>query len=476
MPSPTRRGRYLPIWAFGLTLAVLVGGAFMGYLNARRLIGNERLVAHSDDALIDLGGLLSALRNAERSQRGYLLTGSEAHLLGYRDAVQHIHGEIAALRRETSGNASQRARLETLRRQTGLKLTELAQTISLEQAGHGAAALAIVRGGASRALMDEIRAQVTTMRVAEYELLDRRAGESERSSRLTVAAIVAPTLIGAVLLGLVFFLSRRRMIELEEADRRKDEFLALLAHELRGPLAPLRNGLELIRRSDGAEVRGRACALMERQLEQLVRLIDDLLDASRIARGKIELRLARIDLGALLREVLEVKRPLIEAARLELETSLPAQPLLVDADSVRLTQVFRNLLDNARKYTEAGGRVAICLAPERGQAVVRVKDTGLGIPADKLDAIFGMFVQINRSLSRSQGGLGIGLGLARRLLALHGGSIEALSEGPGRGSEFVVRLPLVAHEHERLSEAAEATNGVSATAPLTGAPVSPPRS
>lgn len=449
VPSPTRRGRHLPIWAFGLTLAVLIGGALTGYLNTRRLIGNERLVAHSDDALVDLSGLLSALRDAERNQRGYLLTGSDAHLEGYRDATTRIQSEIGALARQVS-TPGQSARLATLRRKIGVKLAELKRTISLEQAGDRTGALAIVRGNTSKALMEDIRVQVDGMRTAEYVLLDRRAGESERSSHLTIAAIVAPTLIGAALLGLVFFIGSRRMIELEAADRHKDEFLALLAHELRGPLAPLRNGLEIIKRGDGAaELRGRACILMERQLGQLGRLIDDLLDASRIARGKIDLRMARIELGALLREVLEVKRPPCEAAGLALETRLPGQPLFVDGDPLRLTQVFRNLLDNALKYTEAGGRIEISLAPERGAAVVRVQDTGVGIPTDKLDAIFAMFVQINRSVARSQGGLGIGLGLARRLLVLHGGSIEALSEGPGRGSEFVVRLPLVVHGRER---------------------------
>ncbi|MFI4886466.1 MAG: CHASE3 domain-containing protein, partial [Steroidobacterales bacterium] len=252
MLRPTRRGRYLPIWVFGLTLVVLVGGALTGYLNARRLIGNERLVAHSDDALVDLAGLLSALHDAERSQRGYLLTGSATHLQRYRDAAQRIQKEIADLRREST-DAGQRERLETLEGQIGRKLAELEQTISLAQAGDRAAALAIVRGGASNALMGDIRARVAAMRTAESAFLDRRAGESERSSRLTVAAIVAPTLIGAVLLGLVFFLSNRRMIELEAADRHKDEFLAMLAHELRGPMAPLCNGLELVKRSDGSE-------------------------------------------------------------------------------------------------------------------------------------------------------------------------------------------------------------------------------
>lgn len=462
MPSPTRRGRYLPIWVFGLTLAVLIGGALTGYLNARRLVGNERLVAHSDDALVDLSGLLSALRDAERSQRGYLLTGSDAHLEGYREATQRVRSEMGALARELSA-PGQQAHLATLHQQIARKLVELGQTIALEHTGDHPAALAIVRGNASKALMEDIRAQVDGMRSAEYALLNQRAGESERSAHLTVAAIVAPTLIGAALLGLVFFLGSRRMIELEAADRHKDEFLALLAHELRGPLAPLRNGLEVVKRGAGAaELHARACLVMERQLGQLVRLIDDLLDASRIARGKIDLRVARIELGALLREVLEAKRLALEAAGLALETRLPPQPLFVDGDPLRLTQVFRNLLDNARKYTEAGGRIEIGLAPERGAAVVRVKDTGVGIPPDKLDAIFGMFVQINASVARSQGGLGIGLGLARRLLVLHGGSIEALSEGPGRGSEFVVRLPLVAQGRRRVTDTTATADGASA--------------
>jgi len=417
----------------------------MGYFNARRLLANERLVAHTDSAIVDLTDLLSALRDAERSQRGYLLTASEAHLQGYRDATGRIHDEIAALSGEVGTNPGQQARLGALRRKIGRKLVELGRTISLANAGDHAAALAIVRGSASKALMDGIRAQVAAMRKAELARLDQRASESEHDSRTTIAAIVAPTLIGATLLGLVFFLGNRRLIELEEADRQKDEFLAMLAHELRGPLAPLRNGLDVIEHSDAAEgQRRRMFALMERQLEQLTRLVNDLLDASRFARGKIELRMTRIDLGALLHEVAEAKRPLIEAARLELRSSLPPPPLLVDGDPMRLTQVFRNVLENACKYTEQGGYIEISLATERGQAVVRVKDSGSGIPADKLDAIFGMFVQVNRSVARSQGGLGIGLGLAKRLLLLHGGSIEACSEGLGRGSEFVMRLPLAA--------------------------------
>lgn len=445
MPSPTSRGRYFSTWVFASTLAVLIGGALTGYLNARSLIGNERLVAHSDDALVELSGLLSALREAERNQRGYLLTRRAEHLQGYRDATRRIDDDIGQLGRELRANPAQRARLAALRLDIARKLAELEQTISLEQRGEHAAAVAIVGGGASREVMAEIRARIAAMRAAEYALLDRRALQSERSSDLTMAAIVAPTLIGAALLGLLYFLNNRRMIELEDADRHKDEFLALLAHELRGPLAPLRNGIELVKQGDAADERHRrACALMERQLEQLVRLINDLLDAARVARGKIELRRTSIDLGVSIRDVVEAERPLAEAAGLTLAAVLPAEPLLVDGDAVRLAQVFRNLLHNARKYTERGGRIELSLAPEQGQAVVRVRDTGLGIPPAKLETIFEMFAQIEPGPARSQGGLGIGLALARRLLALHGGSVQAVSDGPGQGSEFVVRLPLLA--------------------------------
>jgi signal transduction histidine kinase/CheY-like chemotaxis protein len=443
VPSPSNLRRRLPLWGLSLTLLILVGGALLGYLNARHLLTTEEFVGHSDDAIVDLTALVSAVRDAERSQRGYLLTDEQAQLQRYQDATGRIQLELAALRREVGTNAAQGARLATLRQGLTLKVAQLERMIALQRAGNRAAALAIIRAGTGKRLMDDIGSRVASMRRAEYATLARRADDAEFRARAIVIAIVAPTLIGAALLALMFYLGNRRIVELNDADRHKDEFLALLAHELRGPLAPLRNGLELIRRGDGAEeLRHRACALMERQLEQLVRLVNDLLDASRIARGMIELRKQPMDLGMAIREVADGERPLAEAAGLTLTCSLPSQELLVDGDSVRLMQVFRNLLQNARKYTEPGGRIEVSVMPERGQAVARVKDTGLGIPPAKLEAIFEMFAQIEAGRRRSQGGLGIGLALARRLLALHGGSVHAFSEGPGRGSEFIVRLPL----------------------------------
>jgi PAS domain S-box-containing protein len=232
--------------------------------------------------------------------------------------------------------------------------------------------------------------------------------------------------------------------QLREADRRKDEFLATLAHELRNPLAPLRNGLQIMRlaRNDTHAV-DQARGMMERQLGHMVRLIDDLLDLSRISRGKVELRKERVELTKAVRHAVETSRPLIEESGHELKIDIASGPLFVDADLTRLSQVISNLLNNAAKYTERGGLVTLTVDRQRGDAVVTVRDTGVGIPAHMLPKVFEMFTQVDRSLEKSRGGLGIGLSLVKGLVEMHGGSVEARSEGHGRGSEFVVRLPVV---------------------------------
>jgi PAS domain S-box-containing protein len=230
---------------------------------------------------------------------------------------------------------------------------------------------------------------------------------------------------------------------LRDADRHKDEFLALLAHELRNPLAPLRNGLQLLKlmgnNGTGAE---RTRAMMERQLGQMVRIIDDLLDLNRVSRGKIALQKERVALVEVVRQAVETSAPLIEASAHELTVTLPREPLFVDADPVRLAQVFANLLNNAAKYTDRGGRIRLCAERQGGEVVVSVRDNGIGIPAPLLAKVFDMFTQAEGSREKSQGGLGIGLTLVKRLVELHGGTVAAHSAGPGLGSEFVVRVPL----------------------------------
>jgi PAS domain S-box-containing protein len=228
-----------------------------------------------------------------------------------------------------------------------------------------------------------------------------------------------------------------------EANRRKDEFLATLAHELRNPLAPIRNAVELLRIKDSPDPELREPReIIERQVRQLTRLVDDLLDVSRITSGRIRLQRERVGLAAVLTDAVESSRPFIEASAHELTVSLPPDPLYVDGDAVRLVQVFSNLLTNAAKYTEKGGHIRLTVERKNGEAVVSVVDTGIGIDAAHLPHVFEMFSQVAPALERSQDGLGIGLSLVRGLVTLHDGSVESHSDGLGMGSEFVVRLPV----------------------------------
>jgi PAS domain S-box-containing protein len=236
---------------------------------------------------------------------------------------------------------------------------------------------------------------------------------------------------------------RKRAEEgLQLADKRKDVFLATLAHELRNPLAPIRNGLQLLKLTTDPATWAQAREMMERQLGQMVRLVDDLLDISRITRNRLELRKAPVQLWAVVQSAVETARPQIEAGGHTLTVTLPPQPIYLDADLTRLAQVFWNLLNNSAKYTEPGGRISLTAEMEGGEAVVTVRDNGIGIPAESLPGLFEMFSQVDRSLERAQGGLGIGLALVKGLTEAHGGRVEARSEGEGRGCTFVVRLPV----------------------------------
>jgi PAS domain S-box-containing protein len=245
----------------------------------------------------------------------------------------------------------------------------------------------------------------------------------------------------------------RLYAELREQDRRKDEFLALLAHELRNPLAPLRNGLQVIRLAGAdATALAQARAMMERQLGHMVRLIDDLLDVSRISRNKMELRRSRVLLGDVLSSAVETARPAIEEAGHELTVSLPPEPTHLYADLTRLAQVFGNLLTNSAKYTPRGGHIWLSAERQGEGVVVSVRDDGIGIPAEYLRSIFDMFSQVDRTIERSTGGLGIGLALVRGLVEMHGGSVTGESPGAGRGSTFTVRLPVLRERAEAAPE------------------------
>jgi PAS domain S-box-containing protein len=295
--------------------------------------------------------------------------------------------------------------------------------------------------------------------------------ERPDGGRRTVLAYASPfvddagEVFGAV--NVLVDITERKRVEdlLRESDRQKSEFLAMLAHELRNPLAPVRNGLHLMRlASHDRAIMEQARGIVERQIAQMVRLIDDLLDLSRITKGRIELRKERIDLGTVAQDAVETSRPLIEASGHELTVTVPPQPVYVDADRTRLAQVFANLLNNSARYTERGGHICLTVERQGSNAVVSVKDNGIGIPPEMLGKIFDTFTQVDRSLERSQGGLGIGLSLVRGLIELHGGSVEAHSDGHGKGSEFIVRLSVM------LSPSAEPEQENSATGNVNGAP------
>ena len=241
---------------------------------------------------------------------------------------------------------------------------------------------------------------------------------------------------------------RQLATDLSTANRQKNEFLATLSHELRNPLAPLGNMLEVLKRSDH-DARARALALetMERQWGQMVRLVDDLLDLNRITHNRLDLRKETVDLNALVTQAVDATRPFADASGLAITFVPSATPIRLSADAVRLAQVFGNLVNNACKYTDRGGLITVVVERSGDEAVISVADTGAGIPADHLEGIFDMFAQVEASRERSQGGLGIGLTLVRRLVAMHGGSVHAYSGGPDQGSRFVVRLPIVLEAH-----------------------------
>jgi PAS domain S-box-containing protein len=264
--------------------------------------------------------------------------------------------------------------------------------------------------------------------------------------------------------------TERRRIEtrISEEARRKDEFLAMLAHELRNPLAAISNATQLLVRPEAHDVHGWSREVIERQVRQLTRLVDDLLDISRISRGKIRLNLQSVDLAAVIRAAVQVIRPMVDDRGHDLRLSVADEPFEVEADPMRLEQVIVNLLNNAAKYTQPGGRIELELGREQGQAVIRVSDTGIGIGPELLPHVFDMFTQGDRALTRAEGGLGIGLTMVQKLVGMHGGRVDVKSGGHGLGSEFTVHLPartgpaitlsaLVSPEPARLVSPGEAT-------------------
>jgi PAS domain S-box-containing protein len=364
----------------------------------RAQLSHEHLAAivqHSGDAIVtkDLDGVVQSWNSSAEALFGY--TAAEIVGKPFTTVIpeDRLGEEVEILDRLRRGQVSER--FETLRRAKDGRLIPVAASVSPLRNDEGEVI------GASSILHD-----ITAIVAAREELAHQRE-------------------------------------LLEIADRRKDEFLAMLAHELRNPLAPIRNSLQLVRgATNDPQVIESASAVMERQVDRMVRLVDDLLDVARISRGKIELRRERATVAAIVEQAIEMYRPVCEERRQLVEVSLPPEPLVVDADVVRLTQVLGNLIHNSCKYTDPGGHITVRAERNGSKAEIRVRDTGIGIPPAQLPLIFEMFAQVDQSLERAQGGLGIGLTLAKQLVEMHSGTIEARSEGTGRGTEIIVRLPL----------------------------------
>ncbi|VTR94395.1 response regulator sensory box histidine kinase : PAS domain S-box protein OS=Massilia sp. LC238 GN=FG94_02777 PE=4 SV=1: Response_reg: PAS_3: PAS_9: HisKA: HATPase_c [Gemmata massiliana] len=263
--------------------------------------------------------------------------------------------------------------------------------------------------------------------------------------RVTATVVRTPAGVPIRACAIIEDITARKRAEaaLAEESRRKDEFLAILAHELRNPLAPISNGLELLKMYPaGGPAAEKARTRMDRQLAHLIRLIDDLMDISRVSRGKLELRKDRVTVRMVVENALDASAPLLESAGHQISVTIPSEPLVLHADAVRITQIVSNLLNNAAKYTPPGGCVGLAVEREGGTAVIRISDSGVGLEADMLPKVFEMFTQVGKTLDRAQGGLGIGLALVKRLVEMHGGAISAESPGLGHGSTFTVKLPL----------------------------------
>jgi PAS domain S-box-containing protein len=299
----------------------------------------------------------------------------------------------------------------------------------------------------------------------EFQFRHAQSGEwrwMEVRGKATYDAAGAPRMLHG--LGIDITEQKRAVEALQEADRRKDDFLATLAHELRNPLAPITSGLEILRTAGGDHaVAGQAREIMERQVGQMIRLVDDLLDVARITTGKVEMRLAPVNLADPISDAVETAAPAIATGGQRLELATPDDPIFVQADRTRLAQVFGNLLNNSARYSEPGQPIRLTVTREDGMATVRIRDEGVGIHADMLPRVFEMFRQADHTGGRSRGGLGIGLFLVKRIVEMHGGTVEATSPGLGKGAEFIVRIP--AREAVVTEETPEPAGGETA-APL----------
>jgi signal transduction histidine kinase len=443
-----------------LVLAALAGDGILAYRSVNALIAAERTVTSSQARLNALESSLSTLKDAETGQRGYLITGDETYLQPYNEAVAGIDRGLRELRELWPAGAA--PSLDELDRLVSAKRAELEETIALRRMA-GPAAEALVRRGQGKQQMDAIRAVVGRLRGEEHARLAAAAVQSEAARRTALATVVVAGAIATAAVLLCLWLLRRDLLHetaiaderavllqrehtaraaAEEANQLKDEFLAKLSHELRNPLHAVVGWLQVLReRPEDATLRGRAMSAIERNSRSLQRMIEDLLDLAKASSGKLELRRAPTTVRTLVAAVVETLRPGAAVRGVALHETSTEESTIVTGDYDRLAQVVINVVSNAIKFTPEGGRVSVAVERTPEEVVVTVSDTGLGISPEARQQIFEPFRQAGPRLAGPEGGLGLGLSIAKQIVELHGGSITADSDGVGRGARFTIRLP-----------------------------------
>lgn len=441
-------------WVLGATglTALLVTAAVIEYQNTKRLNDDAALVERTHQVIDTLQEMAIQLYDSQAIQRTYLLAEDEGLYPKLASNIADVKSMLRNLKTLTADNRDQRNRIPGLENQIDALADYWFETARVRKAEGLDAAKRMIQRGRTTAAMADLEILLRQMELSERTLLQDRAARTAHTYRSalwtgSLMSVVAVAGVVAFIVLLKKHLAARNAAAIEvatqarEASRRKDEFLATVAHELRNPLAPILNAVQVLRMIDLAEPEiPELRDMIERQVMHMIRLVDDLLEVNRIARGKIEVQKDRVNLLNAVRDAVEASGPVIESKRHELTLDLPQQPIQVVGDRVRLTQVVTNLLNNAAHYTPEGGHIWLTVETGCDEAIIRVRDNGLGIPPERLLQVFDLFTQIH---GRQGGGLGIGLALVKQLVEIHGGSVEAHSEGIRKGTEFEVRLPLV---------------------------------
>jgi signal transduction histidine kinase/ActR/RegA family two-component response regulator len=450
------RGTKIALLTAAVIFAVMALNTLLHYWNISRIAESRKLVSHSDEKLRAANRLLTALQDAETGQRGFLLTGEATYLEPYTRSTSDIERHYLALQRLVEKSPSQQQAVTALGSLLTAKLNELRQSLTIHEEQGLEAARAFVRTDSGKQTMDTMRTILGTFEQDEHDTHQQLIELADQSTRMTVWLSLLAGLVALGIVGLIFYYLRRELLIREqfskyllEQDRVKSNFLAILGHELRNPLAAIRNSVDVLEIQDGSlpphveEIR----AIIQRQTEVMVRLADDLMDTSRMTYSKLQLKLQPLNFSELLQRLISDARKTHRDDRIELEFHATNEPVWVDGDEARLTQVINNLLHNAYKFSRSGQTIRVEMSsPDPKTVQLAIRDQGLGIASDKLEEIFEPFTQSRRS-DRKAGGLGLGLALVRGFVSLHGGTITAASEGPQRGSTFTMALPRVSQPH-----------------------------